>query len=236
MVKSQSIDEYKGNINKCLDVLKKGHLEDLYKILPQIGVLKSETFLPPLLTLLRDDDQSKQEFAAHGLGALAEPQALKPLFETFTDPKTHKGKNRQLLQTAIIDAIGEIGTGEAVEILNKILNFKVPGDPFEKRRKELVVEALGAIAQQGEEKALEVLVKLLEDSDPSIRVSIIPEISVAFWHRPNEISDVVFNKLVQLTRDKNPSICYTAFLELKTLSDLGCRKAAALRIPDKYFE
>ena len=216
------------SVRHCLEALERGNLDMLYDILPELGVLRHESFLPPLFALLQDTDRRKQEFAAHALGAVGNPKALEPIRQMLSDSRTFKGPGSDSLQTALIDAIGEIGRDAGVPILKALLDLKTGTDLFARRRRELVIEALGAIAQQGGKKALNLLVELLSVKDPAMQLASISEISVAFWHRPNEIPPRVFNHLVHLSTSRNEAVRTTAIAELETLANLGCAKAKSL--------
>ncbi len=216
---------YRHAVERCLNILRTGKINELYSILPQIGVLRDESFLEPLLELLRSRDGKKREFAAHALGVMENPKALRFLYQALNDPLTTQGKGNIAVETAIIDAMGEIGSDEAVVYLCQMLNISEPNDLFARKRRELAIEALGAIAQQGGVRALEILYELLDAPDAETKIDAIPEIAVAFWHRPNEIPDRVLEKLLKLTADSNPSVRSTALSELKTLAEFGCQKA-----------
>lgn len=216
------------SVRHCLGALEHGDLDRLYDILPELGVLRHESFLPPLFSLLCDPDRRKQEFAAHALGAVGNAKALEPIRQMLSNSQTFKGPSSDSLQTALIDAIGEIGKDAGVPVLKSLLNKRPGSDPFARRRRELVIEALGVIAQQGGRRALNILVDLLSTNDPALQLASIPEISVAFWHRPNEIPPRVFRHLVVLSTSRNEAVRTTAIAELETLANLGCLKARSL--------
>ncbi|MBI1746112.1 MAG: HEAT repeat domain-containing protein [Acidobacteria bacterium] len=224
-IRSQS-----ASVRRCLEALAQADMDRLYDILPELGVHRHEDFLPPLFALLNHTDRRKQEFAAHALGAVGDPKALVPIQQKLTDPQTSKGPGCESLQTALIDALGEIGEDAGVVILKSLLDRKA--DPFASRRQELVVEALGMIAQQGGNKALNLLVDLLSAKTPALQLTSITEISVAFWHRPNEIPGHVFSQLVALSTSRNAAVRVTAIAELETLANLGCAKAKSLLFSD----
>ncbi len=52
-----------------------------------------------------------------------------------------------------------------------------------------IIESLGAIAQQGGTRSLKALLELATHDDPEIQAQALSELSVAYWHRPNEIED-----------------------------------------------
>ena len=66
-------------IQGCLKVLEKGEVEDLFEILPRIGVLRDPRFDESLLALLRHEDTRRREFAAYAMGALGRREFLDAL-------------------------------------------------------------------------------------------------------------------------------------------------------------
>ncbi len=207
--------------------MQSGDIEDLFEIIPRVGVLRDLRFHRPLLELLNHRDPKRREFAAYSMGAMREPEFLEPLKKAFKPAQNLKGAAGESLQVAIIEAIGVIGDDAAVEFFLPMLK-----DPSKDRRAaklpQWIVESLGRIAQQGGERSLDALLELTWHPDPEIQAQALAELSVAYWHRPNEIADSTLERICELTHDSNRSIAESALEALQNLADVGCRRAERL--------
>lgn len=214
-------------IQECLLVIESGHVEDLFEIIPRIGVLRDIRFHKPLLDLLNHKDPKRREFAAYSMGAMREPLFLESLKKAFIPAQNMKGTASENLQVAIIEAIGVIGDDAAVEFFLPMLK-----DPAQDKKAgklpRWIVESLGAIAQQGGERSLDALLELTWHSNPAIKAQALAELSVAYWHRPNEIKDSTFDRICELTRDRDAGVAESALEALQSLADVGCRQAERL--------
>jgi len=65
-------------IKDCLEIIESGDIEDLFEIIPRIGVLRDSRFQEPLLALLRHEDVKRREFAAYSMGAMGDQVFLEP--------------------------------------------------------------------------------------------------------------------------------------------------------------
>jgi hypothetical protein len=90
-----------------------------------------------------------------------------------------------------------------------------------------IIESLGAIAQQGGSRSLDALVELVTHDDPEIQAQALSELSVAYWHRPNEVSDSVLERIYVLTTHPEAIVAESALAALQNLADVGCRRAEA---------
>lgn len=210
-------------VEQCLDTIARGTPKQLYNFLPQISILRDPRLLHPLVQLLRVGDRPRREFAALALGTLQDPRALKPLFEAFTRRENLHGRGSQALQTAILVALGGLGTDEAVNYLVKLYDFTFKGDRFFKKRRCLILSSLGEIAQQGNNRAQSTLIGFLGDEEPQVRAQAVVELSTAYWHRPNELSEELIARLIMLMRDRKSVVRQAAFSSLMNLADLGCK-------------
>jgi HEAT repeat protein len=138
-----------------------------------------------------------------------------------------KGFGAEELQIAIIEAIGAIGDDAAVDFFLPILTGPDNARETGKMRK-WILESLGAIAQQGGARSLEALLKLTEQNDAELRAQALSELSVAYWHRPNEIEEATLERIYELTQDRSPVVAESALDALQSLADVGCRKAEKL--------
>ena len=214
-------------IRECLHVIESGGIEDLFEIIPRIGVLRDARFYKPLLDLLSHKDAKKREFAAYSMGAMREPQFLEPLKKAFRSAQDMKGSAAENLLVAVIEAIGAIGDDAAVEFFLPML--KEPG--LERKSRKMphwIVESLGAIAQQGGARSLDALLELTWHQYPEIQAQALSELSVAYWHRPNEIAASTLERICALTHDRNSAVAQAALEALQSLADVGCRLAESL--------
>jgi len=128
---------------------------------------------------------------------------------------------------AVIEAIGAIGDDGAVEFFMPALT-KPARNQQERQIQRWMLEALGAIAQQGGETSLAALLDLTQHQVPELRAQAISELSVAYWHRPNKIPGRVLNRICESTRDPDSLVSESAIAALQSLADVGCRRAEAI--------
>jgi HEAT repeat protein len=221
-------------INECLSVMESGNIEDLFEIIPRIGVLRDPRFTEPLLSLLEHENIKRREFAAYSMGAIGDMRFLEPLKKAFNKAKQIKGYGARELQIAIIEAIGAIGDDAAVDFFLPALKACCATKAAEGKRaknagrmSQWIIESLGAIAQQGGGRSLEALVELSTHDDPEIQAQALSELSVAYWHRPNEVADSTLKKIVELTQHPEAIVAESALAALQNLADVGCIRAEA---------
>jgi len=218
---------------ECLQVLESGETEDLFELLPRIGVVRDQRFHRVLLALLEHKDVRRREFAACAMGAMADVGFLKPLKTAFLKTCRARGFGSRGLQTAIIEAIGAIGDDSAVdfflpELLNRRLSPRGGKNKNNDGIRRWIIGAIGAIAQQGRPRSLAMLAELAVNEDPGIQVLALAELSGAYWHRPNDISDEVLEDIRNLTASDNSAVAEAALAALQNLADVGCARAEAL--------
>lgn len=232
-------------IRECLAVMESGDIEDLFEIIPRIGVLRDSRFNKPLLALLLHGDMKRREFAAYSMGAIGDRSFLEPLKSAFLEARQLKGFGAQELQIAIIEAIGTIGDDAAVDFflpaLKSCCATKTSGESRGASRNagrmsKWIIESLGAIAQQGGIRSLEALLELAKHDDPEIQAQALSELSVAFWHRPNEIDDSTLEKIYELTTHHEALVAESALAALQNLADVGCRRAEVFFSPSEEEE
>ncbi len=214
-------------IQECLHIMQSGGMEDCFEIIPRIGVLRDTRFHEPLLSMLRHKDIKRKEFAAYSMGAMSDQKFLDPLKKAFRETQGLKGFGAEELQIAIIEAIGAIGDDAAVEFFLPMLK----GEGKKQRKvSRWIIESLGSIAQQGGARSLDALLELTWHEDPELQSHAVSELSVAYWHRPNEIADSTLERLCELTKDRNSVVAESAISALQSLADVGCRRAERLFI------
>jgi hypothetical protein len=214
-------------IQECLLIMESGDIEDLFEIIPRIGVLRDSRFHDPLLHFLTEKQVKKREFAAYAMGAMGNREFLEPLKQAFLESTELKGFGVEELQIAVIEAIGAIGDDAAVDFFVPIVKSDAAGREKGKIAR-WIVESLGAIAQQGGTRSLQALLELTGHPDGEIRGLALSELSVAYWHRPNDIEDSTLEKIYELTQDQDPFVAECAVASLQSLADVGCLRAEKL--------
>jgi hypothetical protein len=210
-------------IQDCLLIMTSGDVENLFEIIPRIGVLRDARFHKPLIGLLSQSDTKRSEFAAYAMGAMGNREFLDPLRQAFLATRKMKSTGAQDLLIAIIEAIGAIGDDAAVDFFLPILKGS-EGDTHIRMLK-WIVESLGAIAQQGGQRSLEALAEMTRHRSPELRALAVSELAVAFWHRPNEIEACILSRIYEMTTDKNSLVAESALAALQSLADVGCQRA-----------
>ncbi len=227
-------------IRDCLAIMESGDVEDLFEIIPRIGVLRDPRFNEPLLALLSQNDAKRREFAAYSMGAMGDRCFLDPLKKAFLEAGKLKGFGARDLQIAIIEAIGSIGDDAAVDfflpVLKTCCTTKASAEAKRasksaRKMSQWIIESLGTIAQQGGNRSLEALLELASHDDPEIQALALSELSVAYWHRPNEIEDSMLKRIFELSRHSNPIVAESALAAIQNLADVGCLRAEAFFAP-----
>ncbi|MGD2216995.1 MAG: HEAT repeat domain-containing protein [Gemmatimonadales bacterium] len=158
-----------------------------------LGEIKEDMAIPPLIESLEDDDPLVREMAVLALGEIEHPAAVEPLVEAY--------RSEVGLREPVIWALGEIGgreaEGERAAIfadwgrgswandevwtgrlgsteasalegdLNGLLVALADEDPWMRRS---AAECLGCL---GDERAVERLLDVLRDPDPSVRAMAV---------------------------------------------------------------
>ncbi len=217
-------------IQDCLLVMSSADVEaeDLFEIIPRVGVLRDKRFHEPLIQMLDQKDLKRREFAAYAMGAMGNREFLEPLKKSFLESQKLRGFGAREFQIAVIEAIGAIGDDAAVDFFMPILRSR-DADKRSGKIPQWIVESLGAIAQQGGERSLQALLELAKESDPDVQAQAISELSVAYWHRPNDIRESTLELIYELTKTHNATVAESALAALQSLADVGCRRA------EKYF-
>ena len=217
-------------IQDCLLTIQSGDVEELFEIIPRLGVLRDPRFADPLLELLINGSIKQREFAAYALGAMGNREFLIPLKKALLESPEMKGFGVEEFQVAAIDAIGSIGDDAAVDFFLPLLKSceKARGT----KMAQWIIESLGSIAQQGGVRSLDALVQLTYHADPELQALSVSEISVAFWHRPNDIEESILARIYELMSDQNSVVAESALSALQSLADVGCRSAEMLFPPE----
>jgi HEAT repeat protein len=225
MYRGQDIGDRDQLIQTCLQIIEKGGEKELYGVLPHISVVRSPSFVEPLLQLLKSGDSSRKEFAAFALGSIGDPRSIESFYQAFIDSTHSREAGGQSLQRAIIAALGEMGDEQAVGPLLKIYSLSIPRDHVGLQRKRLVLSALGNLAQQGSAEAENELIRFMDHRLPLRRVQAATELTAAYWHRPDEVSQSILDKMISLAEEDLDEVRDTVRSLLSNLADLGCRGA-----------
>lgn len=213
-------------IQDCLQIIESGDAEDMFEIIPRIGVLRDRRFHEPLIRMLSQKDTKRCEFAAYAMGAMGDHEFLDPLKKAFLEGQKLKGFGAQDFLIAVIEAIGSIGDDAAVDFFLPILKNSEINSQI--RMLKWIVESLGAIAQQGGPRSLAALLEVTGYHNPELRAQALSELAVAYWHRPNEIEESTLARICELTNDRNAMVSESALAALQSLADVGCRRAERL--------
>ncbi len=224
---SRKVSRYSEEIiQDCLLIMESGSTEDLFEIIPRIGVLRDRRFHEPLTRMLFHKDFKRCEFAAYAMGAMGDWDFLPPLKKAFLQVRKIGSVGAQDFLLAVIEAIGALGDDAAVDFFLPILKS---GDASSSiRMMKWIIESLGAIAQQGGVRSLRALLEVIEHRHPELRAHALQELSVAYWHRPNEIDAATLELIHKLTRDRNAIVAESALAALQSLADVGCSRAEKL--------
>ncbi len=228
MYRGKDIGNKEELIATCHGLLQRGSLERLYSVLPHMSVLRCPSFLDPLSELLRSGTRSKQIFAAMALGAIAHPGGLLALVDRFEEPSARTGRGSRSLQTAIIVAMGEIGSEEGVEALHKIFVLEQAGDAFTRKRRRMVVASMGKLLQQDVEAARGALLGMLRHPEAGVRAQAALELGTGYWHIPDHVPEPVIQALVESSQDSVLEVRMAAFSAIYGLAQIGCPAAGDL--------
>ncbi len=213
-------------IQDCLQIIDSGDTEDMFEIIPRIGVLRDRRFHEPLIRILFQKDTKRSEFAAYAMGAMGDHEFLDPLKKAFLEGQKNKGFGAHDFMIAVIEAIGSIGDDAAVDFFLPILKNSEVNSQI--RMLKWIVESLGAIAQQGGTRSLAALLEVTGHKNHELRAQALSELAVAYWHRPNEIEESTLARICELTNDRNGMVAESALAALQSLADVGCRRAERL--------
>lgn len=217
-----SKDKKEEQFKRCFEILKFGTLDECYEIIPHLSILRDNRFLPLLESFLESENEKVREMAICAVCAIGTYEALKILIDRFEEEHLLGNINLQIL---IVDSVGEIGFEEGVDFLISIFDKRFRSEKECKKVKVSVIESLGAMGQQGSEKAIKFLENLLDHKDSIIRANAITSITTAYWNRPNDIPEDLFNKLISKFDDTNYFVVYSLISALENLADIGCKKA-----------
>jgi len=208
----------------CLEIIRSGSHLEIYDILPHLRILRSPAFLDPLLELLNEGNRDQKAAAAMALGSLGDENAITHLENAYRQAEP----GDDALQASVIEALGEMGSVSAVELIVELYRHQSSTDDFGPQRAHLAIAALGQLAQQGVQAAEDELLALMADQSERVRIQAVTELSVAFWHRPNDIPTRLLERFRDLACNDTADVRMAAKGSLSNLAQLGSAAAEEL--------
>lgn len=227
MYRAQDIGSRDELVGTCAAVLSTGQLDLLYQVLPHITLTRDKSFCPILVNLLERGDRDQQIFAAIALGSLACERSVPPLRRALLLQETYQGTGTQSLQRALIFALGESGQSAAVQPLLDLFGRQSNGDPFSSRRRELIITALGTLAQYDVDAAAETLYGFLSSREGNLRARAVTELGVAAWHR-KEVPAAWESAIRECLLDSDEEVQFAAWAAMENFANLGSPDSASL--------
>ena len=215
-------------LRQCLDKLHSSDTAECFQLLPAMSIQKDKRLLPTLREMLFCGQAAREEVAICCLAAIGAPESLPWLFDKARQVGRAMGAGSQRMQTAILDAIGEIGDDSAIPGLIELFKIRIGHDTFRRKRKTIIVDVIGLIAQQGGRAAQDQLLAWLDDADFLIRAQACTAIATAYWQRPNEMPPEIFERLLSLFKDSNLFVQHSLISALESLANVGSERASRL--------
>ncbi len=225
MYRGQDIGSRDELVKNCVTVLEQGGSEALFRILPHITLTRDRRFCPQLIELLEKGTVRQQLFAAIALGSLCCEKAVPPLASALGRPSTFRGTGTQSLQRALIFALGESCQATAIPPLMELWKLQIPGDTFRKRRLELILTALGTLAQNDVPAAADTLFGFVSSQQSRLRARAITELSVASWHLGKQVPEAWMDSFRDGLVDTDEGVQFASWASLENLAYLGCGDA-----------
>ncbi len=142
------------HLDRIVEAMKKGDAELRLYACQAAGIIGLPELIEPLIDALLDDSEWVRTYAAIALGKIGDKRAIIPLIRSFSDRNADVHRN-------IVLAFERLG-GEVYDELVKCLE----GDDVALRRNAAI-----AIAETGDERGVDYLVLLMEDSEESVRTA-----------------------------------------------------------------
>ncbi len=112
--------------------------------------------------------------------------------------------------------------------LHKIFARQEAGDGFTRKRRRVVVSAMGKLLQQDVKAAPKTLRKMLENEAPGVRAQAALELGTGYWHTPDKVPEEVLEALVETTQDASVEVRMAGFSAIYGLAEVGCSRAREL--------
>ncbi|HNX77055.1 MAG TPA: HEAT repeat domain-containing protein [Candidatus Rifleibacterium sp.] len=135
-----------------IEAMRKGDAELRLYACQAAGLINLPELIDPLILALRDDSEWVRTYAAISLGQTGDPRSLIPLIRSFSDRNTEVHRN-------VVSAFEKLGDKVFKELVRCI-----EGEDTELRR-----NAALALAEMRDERGVDHIVILMEDTDETVR-------------------------------------------------------------------
>ncbi len=135
-----------------IEAMRKGDAELRLYACQAAGMINSPELVDPLILALRDDSEWVRTYAAISLGQTGDPRAMIPLIRSFSDRNTDVHRN-------VVSAFEKLGDKVYKELIKCI-----EGEDIELRR-----NAALALSEMRDERGVDHIVILMEDTDETVR-------------------------------------------------------------------
>ncbi len=159
---TRSMNPHNQAVDSLCQLLSTGDEADRCYAARTLGALGTPVALESLVERLRDEDIDVCVDAAEALGAIGDAAALPHLLESLANETSGE------ICTAVVGALSSIGDKKALEALRKVVAERPPGLEWEGDWDtwwDVQLEAVRALARQGDEQAVGVLVAILDDEN-----------------------------------------------------------------------
>lgn len=139
---------------KIIELMRKGDAELRLYACQAAGLIESPELIEPLILALRDDSEWVRTYAAISLGRTGDPRSIIPLIRSFSDRNTDVHRNVSI-------AFEKLGEKVFVELIKCI-----EGKDVELRKNSAL-----ALAEMRDERGVDHIILLMEDTDESVRAA-----------------------------------------------------------------
>ncbi len=229
MLRGQDIGSRCELVAECVSILQGGRVEALFGILPYVSLTRDPALVPHLTRLLDTGTRNQKLFAATALGSLRSPDTVPHLERALGREETFHGRDTHSLQCALVSALGETADTSALGPLLELYARHIWGDHFRLGRKQSILAALSALAQDGVLEAGESLLEICTDGEePSLRADAYRELGTACWQQGCKVPRPWLEAFLDGTEDPCTVIQSACWDTLDDLAELGCREARDL--------
>lgn len=142
----------KQHLPKIIELMRKGTAELRLYACQAAGMIDSPELIEPLINSLRDDSEWVRTYAAISLGQTGDSRAIIPLIRCFSDRNSDVHRN-------VILAFKKLGTQVYGELIKCI-----EGNDLELKKNSAI-----AFAEMNDERGVDYIVMMMEDSDETVR-------------------------------------------------------------------
>lgn len=139
---------------RIIELMRRGDAELRLYACQAAGMIESPDLIEPLILALRDDSEWVRTYAAISLGRTGDPRSIIPLIRSFSDRNTDVHRN-------VSKAFEKLGEKVFTELIQCI-----EGKDIELRK-----NAALALAEMREERGVDHIILLMEDTDDTVRAA-----------------------------------------------------------------